>query len=317
MRERPFGKLGAASALALGGGGLGRIWGETTREECVATVREAVDSGIDVLDLAPSYGAGEAELVIGAAFEGNVPAGVRVTTKSRVGDTPRDRVYALISESLRGSLERMRIECADIMFVHNAVTLASEGGERLTPADSVREAVAPAFERLIAEGRVRCWGLTGIGEADALISLLTDGPRPDYIQCITNLLDSPGGLLRGGGLARPREVIAAANAAGVAVMGIRAAQAGALTDAIDRPLPDGHSELADYARAAPFRAIAAEVGESAAFLAHQYALSMGGVSTVVLGVKNREELRECIRAEAAGPMEPGLAARIDEAVGRG
>ena len=68
MQQRPFGKLGMASALTLGGGGLGRVWGATTREECVATVREAVESGVDVLDLAPSYGNGEAESVIGEAF---------------------------------------------------------------------------------------------------------------------------------------------------------------------------------------------------------------------------------------------------------
>ena len=186
----------------------------------------------------------------------------------------------------------------------------------MTTTASVTEAVVPAFERLIAEGRIRYWGLTGIGHADALIELLTNGPRPDYIQCIVNLLDSPGGLLRGEGSARPRDILAAANANGAAVLGIRAVQAGALTDAIDRPLPDGHSELADYARAAPFRATAAEVGKSAAYLAHCYALSVEGVSTVVLGVKNRQELRECIAAEAAAPMDPGLMDRIDRAVGR-
>ena len=151
----------------------------------------------------------------------------------------------------------MRLDHVDVLFVHNAITLGTEGHERLTPASVVAEAVAPAFERLIAEGRIRHWGLTGIGEPDALIHLLDNGPRPDYIQCIANLLDSPGGLLRGGMPARPRDVIAAANANGTAVMGIRAVQAGALTDAIDRSLPDGHSELADYDRAAPFRAIAA------------------------------------------------------------
>ena len=43
---------------------------------------------------------------------------------------------------------------------------------------------------------------------------------------------------------------------------------------------------------------------------------MDGVSTVVLGVKNRDELKECIRAEAAAPMDPALMARIDAAVGR-
>jgi aryl-alcohol dehydrogenase-like predicted oxidoreductase len=315
MRQRSFGKLGMASALTLGGGGLGQVWGPTTREECVATVREAVESGINVLDLAPSYGNGEAESVIGAAFDGVLPAGVRVTTKCRVGATPPEQMYDLLSTSLAGSLERMKLERVDVMFLHNAVTLGEEGGDRLTSVATVAEAVAPAFERLVAEGRVGHWGLTGISRADALIHLLTNGPRPDYIQCIANLLDSAGGLLPRSGPGRPRDIIAAANTNGAAVMGIRAVQAGALTDAIDRPLPEGHPELADYARAAPFRAIAADVGHSAAYLAHCYALSMEGVSTVVLGVKNREELRECIAAEAAGPLDAALMARIAAAVG--
>ena len=316
MRQRPFGRLGTASALTLGGGGIAGIWGETNRSECVATVREAVDSGIDLLDLAPSYGNGEAENVVGEAFGGALPDGVRVTTKCRVGDTPPEQVYDLLSASLSGSLERMKLDHVDVMFVHNAITLDSQGHERLTPASVVAEAVAPAFQRLIAEGRVRHWGLTAIGEPDALIRLLNDGPRPDCVQCIANLLDSPGGLLRGGIPARPRDVIAAANVNGTAVMGIRAVQAGALTDAIDRPLPGGHTELADYDRAAPFRAIAAELGRSAAWLAHCYALSMDGIATVVLGVKNRAELRECIDAESAAPLDAALIARIDAAVGR-
>ncbi len=316
MRQRPFGKLGMVSALSLGGGGLGQVWGPTTREECVATVREAVDSGIDLLDLAPLYGNGEAESVIGAAFEGNLPDGLRITTKCRVGGIPPTQIYDLLSESLTESLERMRLNHVDIMFLHNSVTLGSKGGERVSTAASVAEGVAPAFERLIGEGRIRHWGLTGIAQADALIGLLTNGPRPDYIQCIANLLDSPGALLRDEGYPRPRDIIASANANGVAVMGIRAVQAGALTDTIDRTLPDGHPELADYARAAPFRAIAAEVGKSAAYLAHCYALSVSGVSTVVLGVKNHHELRECIEAEAAVPMDAALVDRIDKAVGR-
>ena len=316
MRQRPFGRLGTASALTLGGGGLGQIWGQTTREECVATVREAVESGIDVLDLAPSYGNGEAESVIGEAFGGSLPDGVRVTTKCRVGATPPEQVYDLLSASLTGSLERMKLERVDVMFLHNAVTLSDEGGDRLTTVKTVVEGVAPAFERLIAEGRIGHWGLTGISHADALIHLLENGPRPGFIQCIANLLDSAGGLLQGSGPGQPRDIIAAANANGVAVMGIRAVQAGALTDGIDRPLPEGHSELADFDQAAPFRAMAGAMGFSAAYLAHCYALSMEGVSTVVLGVKNRTELRECVSAEAASPLDPTLMAQIDASVGR-
>ena len=316
MEQRPFGKLGSVSALSLGGGGLGQIWGATSREECVAVVREAVDSGVTLLDLAPSYGGGEAESVIGEAFGGALPDGVRITTKCRLGDAPPDRAYDLLSASLDASLERMRLSRVDIMLLHNMVALREPGDERTTPASAIPGAIAPAFRRLVEEGRIGSWGLTGIGEPDALFNLLEVGPRPDFIQCIANLLDSPGGLHRFDGPARPREIIAAANANRIPVMGIRAAQAGALTDAIDRPLPDGHSERRDYDRAAPFRAIAAEMGVSAARLAHQYALSIDGVATVVLGVKNRAELRDCLAAEADGPLDPSLAARIDAAVGR-
>ena len=61
MQNRSFGSLGEVSCLTLGGGGIGQVWGPTSRAEAVATVREAVDSGITFLDLAPSYGNGEAE----------------------------------------------------------------------------------------------------------------------------------------------------------------------------------------------------------------------------------------------------------------
>jgi aryl-alcohol dehydrogenase-like predicted oxidoreductase len=116
--------------------------------------------------------------------------------------------------------------------------------------------------------------------------------------------------------ARPREIIAAANRRGVAIMGIRAVQAGALTDAIDRDLPADHPEMRDFQRAAPFRALARELGLSPALLAHRYALSMPGVATVILGVKDRVELRECLDAEAEGPLPKDLVDRIDRAVGR-
>jgi aryl-alcohol dehydrogenase-like predicted oxidoreductase len=111
--------------------------------------------------------------------------------------------------------------------------------------------------------------------------------------------------------ARPRQLIAAAGAAGVGVMGIRAVQAGALSSAIDRDLPADHAEVRDFGRAAPWRSLCRELGEDPAVLAHRYALSLEGVGTVVLGVKNRQELAECLAAEAAGPLEPDLMARID------
>jgi aryl-alcohol dehydrogenase-like predicted oxidoreductase len=126
-------------------------------------------------------------------------------------------------------------------------------------------------------------------------------------------LDSPGGLKFFDGPAKPRAVMAAARANGVGVMGIRAVQAGALTSAIDRPLPDDHPEMRDYVRAAGFRRLAGELGVTPALLAHRYALSLD-IDTLVLGVKNRQELLECVAAAEAGALPPKLLARIDQTV---
>jgi aryl-alcohol dehydrogenase-like predicted oxidoreductase len=65
-----------------------------------------------------------------------------------------------------------------------------------------------------------------------------------------------------------------------------------------------------------FRALAREIGESPAALAHRYSLSIPGVATAILGVKNRSELRDCVAAAARGPLDRELITRIDAAVGR-
>jgi len=178
------------------------------------------------------------------------------------------------------------------------------------------EHVRPVFERLVGEGLIGAWGLTGIGHPDTIIKLLGERPAPAAVQCIANLLDSPGGLKFFDGPAKPRAVMTAARANGVGVMGIRAVQAGALTSAIDRPLPAGHPELRDFARAAGFRRLAREFGVAPAALAHRYALSLD-IDTLVLGVKNRRELAECAAAADAGALPPELMVRVDETVPRG
>jgi aryl-alcohol dehydrogenase-like predicted oxidoreductase len=316
MQTRPFGPLEPVSALTLGGGGLGQVWGATTRGEAIATVLEAVERGITLLDMAPSYGRdGEAERVIGEAFAGRLPAGVRVTTKYVLGSPPAPEVYPRLSQSLDASLARMRLDRVDVFLLHGMIDAdAGEGATTRTNRGLFREAVVPAFERLRGEGRIGAWGITGVGFPSAILDVLENGPRPAVVQCIANVLDSPGGMKRFDEPARPREIIATAVRHGVGVMGIRAVAAGALTSAIDRELPAGSPELIDFERAAPFRAIAAGLGVSPAFLAHQYALSMAGLSTVVLGVKNREELRECLDAEAAGPLPADVVQGIDQAL---
>jgi aryl-alcohol dehydrogenase-like predicted oxidoreductase len=73
MKTHAFGRLWPVSSLTLGGGGLGMLWGSTTFDECVATVHNAVAAGINLLDLAPRYGDGKAEEVVGEAFGAGSP----------------------------------------------------------------------------------------------------------------------------------------------------------------------------------------------------------------------------------------------------
>ena len=319
MKLHPFGSLFPVSTLTLGGGGLGMLWGQTTFEECVATVHAAIAAGINLLDLAPRYGDGKAESVVGEAFGGRLPSGLFITSKCNLGNPPPDQVYRVLRQSIENSLRLLRRDRLDIFFLHS--NLVPDGHpmwnapdvSRLTPLPLFRSHVRPAFERLKTEGLIGAWGLTGIGHPDAIIEVLGEDPKPAVVQCIANLLDSPGGLKFYDDPAKPRAVMAAARANGVGVMGIRAVQAGALTAAIDRDLPADHPEVLDYARAAGFRALCAEIGEDPAIIAHRYALGLP-IDTLVLGVKNRSELAGCIAAAEAGPLPADLIARIDASV---
>jgi aryl-alcohol dehydrogenase-like predicted oxidoreductase len=316
METRMFGRLWPVSALTLGGGGVGQLWGATTRAECVATVRTAVERGITLLDMAPAYGNGEAESVVGAAFAGRLPAGVHVTTKHRLGTPPACKVERNVVRSLEESLERMRLERVDLFFLHSNIIPDNYDASAYTDRPATRwttyvERFVPVCERLVADGRIGAWGITGIGIPDCILAALKEKACPAAVQCITNPLDSPGELKYFAGPSRAREIIAAGRKAGAGVLGIRPVQGGALTDALDRDLPPEHAVVRDFKRSEAFRTLAQELGTSAAALAHRYALSMENVDTVVLGCKNRTEVLECIAAAETGPLEPALMARID------
>ena len=322
MQSRQLGTLWPVSALTLGGGGVGQVFGQTNRQEAVATVHAAVDAGITLIDVAALYGQGEAERVIGEAFGGRMPDGVRITTKFKLGNPQPDEVEKAVLGSYEASLERMKLERVDLLFLHSPVVpdgyVLARSGPNREPAEvtTYRERVRPLLERLVREGRIGAWGMSAICLPETLIDVFGEDPRPGAVQCITNPLDSPGTLRWFDETPRPREIIAAAAANRIGVLGVRAVQAGALTDRIDRELPEDNLDMVDYRRAAPFRALAAETGEKPAILAHRYALSMAHVESVILGVKNRQELGECLAAEAAGPLDAGLRARIDAAVGQ-
>jgi hypothetical protein len=66
----------------------------------------------------------------------------------------------------------------------------------------------------------------------------------------------------------------------------------------------------DYQRAASFRALCAQWAEDPAVIAHRYALAMQ-VDSVVLGVKNRQELMACVQGAEQGPLDQQQISEID------
>ena len=212
----------------------------------------------------------------------------------------------------------MKLQRVDLFFLHSNIHL---DGFSYAHGDAHRELfdrwslyaseVAPAMARLKAQGRIGAWGITGIGVPTAV--LRGAGPRAAARRRAGDRQPDgqPRRPKRYAEPARPREIAAAAKARGVGVMGIRAVQAGALTAGVDRPLSANNPDNADFDRAARFRALCAQWGEDPAVVAHRYALGMPNIDTVVLGVKNRAELAQCLAGEAAGPLEPAQVAAID------
>jgi aryl-alcohol dehydrogenase-like predicted oxidoreductase len=317
METSRLGPFDGVSRLTLGGGGIGQLWGETTVDEALATVHAALDAGITLLDTAPIYLG--CEDVIASAFHGSLPAGVRITSKCQLGAPAPGTAVAQLNASLDVSLAAMRLEHVDIFFLHSNIceddTVYAHGHHQrdsfATPWSQYVDEVAPALAAMKASGRVGAWGITGVGVPSAINKALAHEVRPDVVQIVANLLDSPGAMRRYAEPPQPRALLATAVEYGVGVMGIRAVQAGALTAGIDRTLSERHPEVADFDRAKPFRALSDELGEDPAALAHRYALGMDGVDTVVLGVKNRAELAQCVEVEAIGPLSDEVRDRID------
>ncbi len=239
------------------------------------------------------------EIVVAETFGGRLPAGVRITSKCRLGTPPMDDIARRLEASVDASLAAMRVERIDLFFLHTNICeddyVYAVRPDRqdvfATRWSAYAGGYIPAMEALIASGKVGHWGITGVGVPATILKTLGHAKKPAAVQAIANLLDSAGGMKNFAEPERPRAIIAAAVANSVGVMGIRAVQAGALTQLIDRECR--------------------EIGQDPAMVAHRYALSMSGVDTVILGVKNRAELQQCLDAEAAGPLEPALMARID------
>ncbi len=109
-------------AWAMGGGGWKFSWGNQDDADSVATIRRALDLGVNWIDTAPVYGTGHSEEVVGEALKGLSKRPIIATKCGRRWDetrTPFAKIKrASVLEELDDSLGRLGVECIDLYQMH-------------------------------------------------------------------------------------------------------------------------------------------------------------------------------------------------------
>src|ERR1700712_1256559 len=121
MQMRPLGRTGVqVSPLCLGAMMFGS-WGNTDHEESIRIIHAGLDAGINFLDTADVYSAGESEEIVGKALAGRRD-NVVLATKAHapMGSDPNERGNSrrwLVRE-VENSLRRLGTDRIDLYQIH-------------------------------------------------------------------------------------------------------------------------------------------------------------------------------------------------------
>ncbi len=274
MQKVPFGKLGfEVSRLGFGMMRLPTVPGKdgktaVDRDEAIAMLRHAVDSGVNYVDTAYGYHHGESEIVTGLALKGGYRDRVSLTTKlpqwlvRERGDMDR-----FLDEQLR----KLDVGHVDFYLVH---ALDREAFHRLQPLgykDFLRGARA--------DGRIRHAGFSFHDDRDAFMEIVDDFDW-ELAQVQFNYLDDENQATAEG--------VRYAAKKGVPVVCMEPLRGGAL--------------------AAPPAAIAQDIsrhprGWSAAEWAFRYVADFSEIVTILSGMNTMEQVKDNLRIFAE--IRPG------------
>ncbi|MEO0586631.1 MAG: aldo/keto reductase [Planctomycetota bacterium] len=157
MIYRPLGRTGLdVSVLSFGASSLGGVFHDIDESQGVRTVHEVLDLGINFIDVSPYYGLTKAEAVLGRALrEIDRDRYILATKVGRYGEKSVDFDFsaARVKASVDESLARLGVDHVDLIQCHD-IEFAS--------FDVVMNEAIPALREVVAEGKARFIGVTGL-----------------------------------------------------------------------------------------------------------------------------------------------------------
>jgi aryl-alcohol dehydrogenase-like predicted oxidoreductase len=299
MEQRVLGRTGAKlSVLGFGCGAVGGLMVRGSAADQERAVARALELGINFFDTAAAYGDGESEKNLGRVLKTLRPQ-IFLSTKFTVLQDDRGRIGAAVAASLEASLKRLGRAQIDLLQLHNRI--ARDGRDRALDAEIVLGEVVPALEALRRQGKIRFFGITGLGETPDLLRVV-DARAFDTAQICYNLLNpSAGGALPQG---LPGQDFAGlldrAQAAGMGTIGIRVLAGGALSGAETRhplgiqnlePIASGADYRTDVAHAKRFAALVRK-GHARSIIeaALRFVIANKAMTTVLVGYSTIEQL---------------------------
>jgi len=311
METRRLGRTGLnIPLLTFGCGAVGGLMTKGNPEDQERAVRRALDLGVNFFDTAALYGNGASETNLGIILARLKPD-IVLATKVRIAAEDKTDIGGAIDRSFEHSLRRLQRDHVDLLQLHNV--LSEDGrGESLTPAQ-VRDHVAPAFERLKRDGKIRFYGFTAIGETSALQKVLASKAF-DTAQIVYNMLNPSAGQSVESGYPGQDygDLLARAASADVGTIVIRALAGGALSGEETRhplgmqivaPIGSGEDYRIDVDRARRMAPVLAAAGHpDLVETAIRYVASHPHVSTLQVGIATVEQFEGAAAAVNKGAL---------------
>jgi aryl-alcohol dehydrogenase-like predicted oxidoreductase len=203
------------------------------------------------------------------------------------------------------------MDSVDLFQLHNLIHTERRG--TAVGAADVLEQVVPALDRLKQAGKIRFYGITALGDTEALHRVIGSG-KLNSAQSVLNLLNPSSGRAVPAGYPAQNfgEIANAAQRNGTGIIVIRVAAAGALSGTMERhpvavpevdPIASGPDYAADVKRSAAFAPLVKEGhAKDLVEASLRFAASIPSVSTILLGYSSLDHLESAAAAINRGPL---------------